>query len=297
MTATVGPREDLRPDYVAPTTLEAALGLLADGGPATVLGGGTLVLPRLAREVPTRRRLVDLARIDDLGRLVTTDGTTTIGATVTYAGALGSPACPPLLRLLGRGITGGPQIRNQGTPAGSACYANPSSDVPGALVALDATMVLADVHRSRRLPAREFFRGPFTTALDVGELLVAVEVPDPAPTAAWGYRKLKHGGSGWPVATASAVVDRDPDGAITAARVTLGAVAAVPFTVALPPALLDDVASERTAAAVRDLVASADPEWWTDEQADATYRRRVAAPVAVRALSDALAVTPDRSPS
>ncbi|WP_018332126.1 FAD binding domain-containing protein [Actinomycetospora chiangmaiensis] len=278
-----------RTGYFAPTTRRAALDLLADGGPTTVIGGGTLVYPRLARDVPTPRRLVDLARLPGIDRITTEGhGVTTLGAAVTYGALARSPQTPMLLRILAAGITGGPQIRNQGTVGGSACYANPSSDVPGALVALDADLVLADASRERRLAAREFFRGPFATALKKGELLVAVEVPD--ISGSWGYAKLKHGGSGWPVATASAFLAHTGNGSISAVSVSLGAVAAVPVTVDVPPDLAvraaDADPSARTG--LRDLVEAADPDWWTDEQADATYRRRVAGAVAARALSRAL---------
>jgi CO/xanthine dehydrogenase FAD-binding subunit len=290
VTATLTPAG--RAGYFAPTTLDAALELLVDDGPTTVVGGGTLVYPRLAREVPGPRRLVDLARLPGIDRLVRhDDGTTTIGAGVTYA-ALRSPDGPPLLRTLAGGITGGPQIRNQATLGGAACYANPSSDAPGALVALDATVVLAAAGRERRLPAADFFRGPFDTALEAGELLVAVEVPPSAAGGAWGYAKLKHGGSGWPVATASAHLTRGPDRALVAARVTIGAAAAVPVSVELPPELVAELSGTGTsrplATALRDLVDAAAPRWWSDEQADATYRHRVAPTVAARALDRAL---------
>ena len=161
--------------------------------------------------------------------------------------------------------------------------------MPGALVALDATVVLADTRRERRLPARDFFRGPFATALGVGELLVAFEVAEPG-AGTWGYTKLKHGGSGWPVATASAHVVRIGDGAIASVRLTLGAVAAVPVTVGVLPDLAVRAAGADASARaeLRDLVEAAGPSWWTDEQADATYRRRVAGAIAARALARAL---------
>jgi CO/xanthine dehydrogenase FAD-binding subunit len=157
-------------------------------------------------------------------------------------------------------------------------------------VALDAVVVLADTAHERRLPAREFFRGPFATALGVGELVVGFEVPDTAMTGAWGYTKLKHGGSGWPVATASARVIRAADGSPANVGLTLGAVAAVPVTIGVPPDLAARAAGADVAARaeLRDLLEAAGPDWWTDEQADATYRRRVAAAIAARALARAL---------
>jgi len=212
-----------RTRYHAPATLGEALALLTNDPDVTVIGGGTIVMAASAG-VPRTAALLDLHRIPGLAE-VRQGSTTTLGATTTYARLLSSPAAPPLLRRIAGGITGGPQIRNQGTIGGSACYANPASDIPAGLVALDATMVVHRQERQRRVPARDFFAEPFRTDLQAGELLTAMEIPTPPPATRWGHAKLKHGESSWPIAVAVARIDRRPDGRIASASVTLGAAA------------------------------------------------------------------------
>jgi len=155
-----------RTRYHAPATLGEALALLTDDPDVTVIGGGTIVMAASAG-VPQTAALLDLHRIPGLAE-IQQGVTTTLGATTTYTRLLTTPAAPPLLRRIAGGITGGPQIRNQGTIGGSACYANPASDIPAGLVALDATMVVHRQERQRRVPARDFFAEPFRTDLQAG---------------------------------------------------------------------------------------------------------------------------------
>ena len=251
-----------------------------------MIGGGTIVMAASAG-VPRTAALLDLHRIPGLAE-VRQGSTTTLGATTTYARLLSSPAAPPLLRRIAGGITGGPQIRNQGTIGGSACYANPASDIPAGLVALDATMVVHRQERQRRVPARDFFAEPFRTDLQAGELLTAIEIPTPPPATRWGHTKLKHGESSWPIAVAAARIDRRPDGSIASASVTLGAAVPTPLTIALdlPEHLTElDRDHRRLIAAAVDRAVE---QWWSDALADDVHRRRVGPVIAARAVAAAL---------
>ena len=275
-----------RTRYHAPATLGEALALLTDDPDVTVIGGGTIVMAASAG-VPRTAALLDLHRIPGLAE-IQQGVTTTLGATTTYTRLLTAPAAPPLLRRIAGGITGGPQIRNQGTIGGSACYANPASDIPAGLVALDATMVVHRQERQRRVPAREFFAEPFRTDLQAGELLTAMEIPTPPSATRWGHAKLKHGESSWPIAVAVARIDRRPDGRIASASVTLGAAVPTPLTIALdlPEHLTElDQDHRRMIGAAVDRAAE---QWWSDDLADRVHRRRVGPVIAARAVAAAL---------
>ena len=275
-----------RTRYHAPATLGEALALLTDDPDVTVIGGGTIVMAASAG-VPRTAALLDLHRIPGLAE-IQQGVTTTLGATTTYTRLLTAPAAPPLLRRIAGGITGGPQIRNQGTIGGSACYANPASDIPAGLVALDATMVVDRQERQRRVPAREFFAEPFRTDLQAGELLTAMEIPTPPSATRWGHAKLKHGESSWPIAVAVARIDRRPDGRIASASVTLGAAVPTPLTIALDlPGHLTELDRDhrRLIGAAVDRAAE---QWWSDDLADRVHRRRVGPVIAARAVAAAL---------
>ncbi len=258
-----------------PAGAAEAVATLAELGPdAMVLGGGTMLVPALGRRELATKAIVDpsrlgLDRVDPGG-----DGGLILGARVTYTTLLRSPLVAeraPLLRTIAGTITGGAQIRNQGTIGGSACYANPSSDVPACLVALQARLALLGPDGERVLAAAEFFRRAFETAREPTELLTRIEIP--AGDAACGYYKLKLAESSWPIATA--VARRDATGA----RLVLGGVAATPIVLAAagPP-------ENGNGPGVFDAeVEAAITDPYDDVLASGEYRRQVAGPVARRA--------------
>ncbi|MGH2939710.1 MAG: FAD binding domain-containing protein [Solirubrobacterales bacterium] len=252
-----------------PRSLEHAAGLLEEhNGEVAVLGGGTMLVPNMTRGEAGYLHLVDPVDLD-LTRIEAGDDEVKIGARASYAQVLESGLIAervPLLTFVAGGITGGPQVRNQGTIGGSACYANPSSDMPAVLVALSARFGLHGPEGRRTVAAAEFFRGPFEPDLRPGELLVDIAIPTTG--AAAGYFKLKLCEASWPIVTGSALVG--PEGS---RQVTLGGVCATPRQLAV------DMGEDLGAA-----VWSTTSEPWTDVLAPGSYRREVAAAVARRAI-------------
>lgn len=287
-TTRAAPATSGRPVYLAPLDLSDALAMLAEDAAGTaILGGGTVVMPRLATGAERPGRLLDLAAVPGLADVTTAGGTSTLGATVTYATLLGR-SVHPLLRQVARGITGGPQIRNQGTVGGSLCHANPASDLPAALAALGARVTLERPGARRTLSLADFVVGPYQTAIAPGEILTAVEIPD--GDARYGYVKIKHGHSSWPLAVAAARISRAGRHAIT---VTLGAAVTRPTSIEIN--LDGELGASLTpsqAVVVAETVRAAGGDWWADELATARYRRRVCGVLAVRAIDDALRKEP-----
>jgi aerobic carbon-monoxide dehydrogenase medium subunit len=260
-----------------PRSLDEAVDCMSRHGEAArALAGGTVLIPEMAHARIAPKAVVDLSRAG-LGGVRADGNDVVLGATTTYrqlatASATADP--PPAIAWLGtvaRGITGGAQIRNRGTIGGSATFANPSSDIPAVLVALDAAMVTVSPHRERELPARSFFLDAFRTCLQEDELLTSIRIPALPAGTRFGYEKLKFGESSWPIVTAAVVANSD--GAL---RIGLGGVCPVPIAVDL-----DDSADVAEAV----LAAVADP--WSDVLADGTYRRTVAPVIAGRALAKA----------
>lgn len=258
-----------------PSTLDEATDLLSEHGDrAAVLGGGTMLLPLMGRGERSVEHLIDPVSLD-LSAIRVADGHVEIGARVTYSQILNSEqvlACvPPLIDVAAR-ITGGAQLRNQATLGGAACCANPGSDAPAVLLALDAIMVLHGPEGVRAVDAADFFRDAFSTAIAAGELLRGIRVPSGSDLA-FAYVKLKHSEGSWPVATAAAVASAD-----LGLRVTVGAAGPVPITVAA-----------EDPGRVAELVDAALTEGWSDELAPASYRRAVAPVVARRAAEKIIA--------
>lgn len=276
--------------YHLPRSVAEATGLLATTGhDAVVIGGGTWVVPEMTHGLRRPAHVIDLRRAG-LATIRLVDASLVLGATTTYSDVLGSPLVRqhlPLLATLAGGITGGAAIRNVGTLGGSACYANPASDVPAALVALNAVLRLERQGHSRHLPAGAFFRAAFMNALDPGEILADITIPLPPPDARFGYHKLKLCESSWPIATAACLLTLDSHGSPSALRLVLGGVGPTPIVVETDnllgqPATATWVA-EVGATAKRAVVAP-----WSDALASGEYRQRVAGVVAQRAVASAL---------
>jgi aerobic carbon-monoxide dehydrogenase medium subunit len=274
------------PSYVTPHTLGEAVAAAAVDG-ATILGGGTIVMAQKARGEIDASRFIDLTLVEELSRVTETAAGILVGSVVTYATLLrGTDPVVPLLPVVSRGITGGPQIRAQGTIGGSACYANPASDMPAALVALGATMLLDGPEGRRAVPVADFFRDAFRSDLRRGELLAGMEIPRRTEVR-WGYAKLKASESSWPIITAAARLEMA--GGERLAVVSVGGAAGIPVTVVLPWPDGRDRAEQRDRVLVDDQLAARVGTWWEDELADSRYRRRVAAVIATRAVEAALA--------
>lgn len=257
------------PSYRRPRSLEEMTALLADSAQtALVLGGGTMVTPMLTRGEVRPSLIVD-PRDLGLDAIVVTADAIEIGARVTYSDVLASRALHealPLLTTVAQGITGGAQIRNQGTLGGSACLANPSSDVPACLIATNAVLRLRADAGVRTVAAEEFFVDALSTARRSDELLTEIVIQRSARR--FGYAKLKLAESSWPIATAVAAFD---EGSGTG-TITLGGVHRRPLCVEIA-----------IATQIEEAVSMALDDPWDDVLAPAEYRRAVAPVVARRA--------------
>lgn len=261
--------------YLAPKSVEEAARLLAESPADTeVIGGGTWVVVEMTAGIRDPRRVIDLK---DAGlRYVKEEGgSLVIGARATYTDILRSPAAQkvPALIAMCTGITGGAQLRNRATLAGSVCFANPSADGHGLLAGLGATFSLRTASGSRQVKAADFYTGPFATVLAAGELLESISIPLESGVKQ-GYYKFKLAESSWPICTATAVVAADGS-----ARVTIGAANEVPVTVTGSASDLEGLAAAAEAAVTRP---------HSDELAAGDYRKQIAGAIAKRAVKAAV---------
>lgn len=266
--------------YFSPATIAEAAGLRARHG-AVPIAGGTVALAVDQRPLHAAWPVLDLSRTGT-DRYERDGDAAMLGATATYRTVMDASelrSAVPLLPLMASGVTGGPQLRNRATLGGSACFANPASEAPACLVALDASMIVVGVSGERRIPIQDFFRGPFRTALGADELLAAIAIPVSVPPVATGYVKIKVSESSWPLATAAVVAT----GRTT--RIAVGATSGVPLCIEVP-----GMPGDLESGAVGELVRRAgdDVGWWGDELGPSDYRRRIAAAAAAKALSRAV---------
>jgi aerobic carbon-monoxide dehydrogenase medium subunit len=170
--------------YHKPNSVPEAVALLAGASEGRPLAGGMTLLPTMKQRLAAPASLVDLSGIAALKGIGATGGTLTIGAMTRHVDVARSKivaeAIPALATLAG-GI-GDPAVRNRGTIGGSLANNDPAADYPAAVLALGATIMT----NARKIAADQFFRALFETALQPGELVTAVEFPQPL---AAGYAK------------------------------------------------------------------------------------------------------------
>src|SRR5256885_6696947 len=166
--------------YARATSVANALELLtAHGDRAKVLSGGQSLLPAMNLRLVAPELIIDIGELAELRGVVVEGGLLTIGALTRHADLLKSPEIATHAPLLTDAVAhiAHPAIRNRGTIGGSLAHADPASELPACMVALNATIIIRGRAGERRIPAEEFFTGIYETALSSQELLVAVELP------------------------------------------------------------------------------------------------------------------------
>lgn len=275
--------------YARPATLDEAFDLLADGS-SRALAGGHSLLPLLKLRLTSVERLVDIGRIDEL-RGISSDGDgLRIGAMCTYRDILDSDEVAqraPLIASVSETI-GDVQVRNRGTIGGSVAHADPASDMPAVLLALDASFVIRSRDGERLMPAADFFTGAFTTALEPGELLTAIVVPKADSGTGSAWESLMQAASGYSMVGVAAVVRRD-GGSVAEARVAITGVGEICYRASGVEGAIQGTDGREQAVAAAAQRATEGQEVNSDIHAGREYRTAMAATLTRRALTRAIA--------
>ncbi|MGJ3261899.1 MAG: FAD binding domain-containing protein [Salinarimonas sp.] len=170
--------------YARARDLRHALELLAEAGETgRVLAGGQSLVAALNMRLTTGDVLVDISRLDECRGVVDTGEALRIGALTRHAEVGRDPLIRAHAPLLADavGFIAHAAIRNRGTIGGALAHADPAAEFPACALALDAMMHVEGLSGRRDVPARDFFRDTFETALAEGEILTAVSVPKAGP--------------------------------------------------------------------------------------------------------------------
>jgi aerobic carbon-monoxide dehydrogenase medium subunit len=277
-------------EYFRARSVGDAHQLLAAHPGAKLLAGGHSLVPLLKLRLAAPSALVDIGRIPELRGISRQGDQIRIGALTTHAELAASADLRDAAAALadGAAVVGDPAVRNRGTIGGNIAHADPASDLPTALVALDARMVAAGPGGERTIPADQFFTGIMTTALSEDEILIAVHVPASTRGQGSAYEKFAHPASRYAVVGVAAWV-AVTNRTCSAARIALGGL--------LPNArraheaeraLIGQALTAETIAAAADRV-SADlgRDVSGDIYASAEYRAAMAPVFTKRALANA----------
>ena len=176
--------------FLAPRTLDELLAATEKHPDAILLGGGTDLGLRVAKDREQLPLVISTAGIEELRRVAIDGDGLVIGGPVTYTQALADlDAHFPSFGMLVRRI-GSRQIRNLGTFAGNLATASPIGDTLPCLIALDATVALASRSGTRTMPVEQFITGYRKTALAPGEIILAIRIPFLAPASKFAAYKV-----------------------------------------------------------------------------------------------------------
>ncbi|MSO85318.1 MAG: carbon monoxide dehydrogenase [Rhodospirillales bacterium] len=217
-------------DYERPATLDAALKLLGrEDLNAKPLAGSQSLGPMLNLRLVQPELLVDITAIPELASIREEKGFLVLGACVTHAALEDGGTPDPTRGVLARVAAGIAYraVRNRGTVGGSLAHADPAADWVSVLAALGADVVVARTGGRRTVPAKDFIRGTFETALGPGELVVEIRIPALSANARWGYAKICRKAGEFSHATGVVLIDP----ARKFARAVIGAVSGPPIVV------------------------------------------------------------------
>jgi len=279
-------------EYREPKTLEEAIEILAGEAPrALPLAGGTDLLVRMKQGVLTPSLLINLKRIPGLDRIERLPaGGLTIGALTSIAtverSELIRQSHPVLTQAAG--LLGSPSIRRMATLGGNVGRASPAADMVPALITLKARVCAEGPAGKREIPVDTFFKGPGQTVLAPAEIITAIFLPDPAPTAGAAYLKLgRREGMDCALVGVAAALSLGGEGGVDEARVALASCGPVPIRAVSAETILlaGPLDEKRLREAARATAGDSSPI--TDMRACADYRKEMVEVLAYRALRDA----------
>ena len=265
-------------DYERAESVEHALELLNREGEVKLLAGGHSLLPLMRLRLAAPTMLVDIGRLRDLSYVRDGGDHVAVGALTTHEEAhfseLLQRECPILAHAAGE--VGDPQVRHRGTVGGSAAHADPASDLPTVLLALDADLVVHGPGGDRTVPARDFWKGIFESELGPQDLLTEIRVPKLAG-AGWNYQKFHPRAQDWAIVGVAAVAR---NGDVSVALTNMGE---TPLRASAVEQALSSGA-DPAAAAEQALEGTNPPD---DALASSEYRRHLAKVLTRRAVEGA----------
>lgn len=275
-------------EYARAKTLAEALKAVGTRHTKVMCGGQSLI-PLMRFRLTQPKRVVDISHLEQLRGIAKTKNVIRIGAATTYRELLDSKVvradCALLTEVTAK--IGDRQVRNVGTVGGGLAHADPSADLPGAMLVLGASFVLRSAKGKRTVAASDYFRGPFETAMKPSELLTDILVPVPARGAGLAYVSFEQLASGYPLVGAAAMVTR-AKGKIVSATLAFTGLADAPFLAEDAEALVGtDGGASAVGKVAADVVRGVEAN--EDMHASAEYRLHLGMVAARRALLSAIA--------
>lgn len=278
-------------DFHRPESVADAIRLLSElGDEARPLAGGHSLIPMMKLRLAAPEHLIDLHGIAALRGIRREGDLVVIGAMTTQHDLVVSPEISSLLPILKETalLIADPQVRYRGTIGGNVANGDPGNDMPALMLTLDARYRLDGPGGRREIAAADFYQGAYFTALEPGELLTEIVIPQPAEGHGYAYEKLKRKIGDYATAAAAVVLTLS-GGKVASCRIGLTnlsetALLAEDAAAAVVGTSLDEASLQKAAQLAQAIMQPA-----ADGRGPAEYRRHVGGIMVVRALKRAAA--------
>lgn len=261
------------------------------GGDARVLAGGQSLIPAMRFRLARPSVLVDINGVAELD-YITMNGALTLGAiardsAVERASWIGERGWS-LIHDVSR-VVADPVVRQMGTVVGSLCHNDPSGDWPAVALAARAEMVVRGKDGERTVPIDQFLVDSFTTAVQEGEMALAVRFPAPDDRTAGSYQKVERKVGDYATAAAAVQVSLNADGTVREAGIALSSAGPCAVRVTDAEALLkgQTPTADLIRAAGEAAAKKSDPQ--ADLRGSVEYKKNLAGVLVSRGLRQALA--------
>jgi aerobic carbon-monoxide dehydrogenase medium subunit len=274
-------------DYEVAESVDHAIELLGQhGDEAKLLAGGHSLLPIMKLRLAAPTILVDLGRLSDLNYVSDEGDHLAIGAMTRHCDMERNATLQEHCGLIAytASLVGDPQVRHRGTIGGSISHGDAASDLPSALLALDANFVVKGPGGERTVAAGDFFEDYLQTTLAPDEVLTEIQVPK-LGDAGWSYKKFNRRAQDWAVVGVAAVVKRS-NGSIGSASIGLTNMGSTPLRATAAENALSGADRSSVAEATSSADEGTSPS--SDIAASDEYRRHLARVLSRRAVEEAL---------
>jgi aerobic carbon-monoxide dehydrogenase medium subunit len=272
-------------EYERATSVENAIALLEQHGPdGRVIAGGHSLLPMMKLRLANPECLIDINDLDELSYIREADGQVRIGALTRHRELLDSE---PLARNFpvfadAERVIADPPVRNRGTIGGSLAQADPAEDLSAVCSALKAEAVIAGSSGARVVAMEDFHAGPYTTAIEDGEILTEIRIPI-RPGAGSAHEKVERRAGDWAIAAVSAALWID-GGTIADAGLAMAAVGLTTVHATRSEELLRREQPSEELFSEAGKLASEDCSPTADGRGSVDYKRHLAGELSKRAL-------------
>jgi carbon-monoxide dehydrogenase medium subunit len=275
-------------DYEVSESVDHALELLGQhGDEAKLLAGGHSLLPIMKLRLAAPAILVDLGRIPDMNYVRDDGDHLAIGAMTRHTDVEHDPIIQEHCGILSytASLVGDPMVRHRGTIGGSVSHADAASDLPTALLALDANFKIKGPGGERTVAAGDFFKDYLMSDLAADEVLTEIQVPKLSGDTGWSYKKFNRRSQDWAVVGVAAVVEKS-NGNVGSARLALTNMGSTPLRASAAESALSGAEVGSVAEATRSADEGTEPS--SDIAASSEYRRHLARVLSKRAVEEAL---------